>query len=101
MGTLRWTLEASECLQEIHAYIAKDNPDAARRVIRDIYARAQDLKHFSKIGYEYTTRKGHAVRVLLFGHYRIVHQVLSDDAVEILGVFHGAMDLERILDAPP
>ena len=92
--------EASDCLEEIHSYLAQDNPDAARRVVRGIYARAQDLTLFPKTGYEYKTRQGRTGRVLLYGHYRIGHQVLPDDVVEVLGVYHGAMDLDRILDSP-
>lgn len=36
------------------------------------------------------------MRILLYGHYRIAYLV-KDDGVEILGVFHGALDIERLL----
>ena len=35
------------------------------------------------------------VRVLLYGHYRIANLVREDGDVDILGVFHGALDISR------
>lgn len=35
--------------------------------------------------------------MLLWGHYRIVYYVRSDDEVHIVGVFHGAMRFEEYL----
>jgi len=36
------------------------------------------------------------VRIILYGHYRIAYRV-KPEAVDILGIFHGALDLERFL----
>jgi plasmid stabilization system protein ParE len=35
------------------------------------------------------------VRILLYGHYRIAYLVKDDGNVDILGVFHGALDITR------
>jgi hypothetical protein len=40
---------------------------------------------------------GDEVRIILYGHHRIVYQVESREAVVVLGIFHGAMDLPRYL----
>ena len=32
-----------------------------------------------------------------YGHYRIPYLVVNEDRIEILGVFHGAMDIARYL----
>jgi plasmid stabilization system protein ParE len=32
---------------------------------------------------------------LLYGHYRITYLVTEQNNVEILGVFHGALDIDR------
>jgi plasmid stabilization system protein ParE len=37
MGKVNWTLEAVRWLEDIRDYIARDNPDAALRVVRGIY----------------------------------------------------------------
>jgi plasmid stabilization system protein ParE len=37
------------------------------------------------------------VRILLYGHYRIAYLIKSEDAIDILGVFHSALDIQRYL----
>jgi toxin ParE1/3/4 len=37
--------------------------------------------------------------VLLYGHYRIAYVVTAERDVEILGVFHGGLEIARYL--PP
>jgi hypothetical protein len=34
---------------------------------------------------------------MLYGHYRIAYLLKPDDTIDILGVFHDALDLERYL----
>lgn len=93
---VRWTAEAERWLREIHDYIARDNPAAALRTVRGIYDRAEALADFPDRGYRHEGRQDEPVRILLYGHYRIAYLV-TDEAVQILGIFHGALDLERLL----
>jgi plasmid stabilization system protein ParE len=96
MAKLRWTPEAESWLREIFDYIARDNPSAAKRVVRGIYDKAQLLTIFPEIGYRYRVEAEGEIRVLLYGHYRIAYLHRSDsDWIDILGVFHGALDIER------
>jgi len=94
MARIVWTHEAESWLRDIFEFIAVDNPAAAADTVQGIYDRAQVLSDFPEIGYRYSaaTRE---VRILLYGHYRIAYLVADDDAVEILGVFHGALDIAR------
>lgn len=94
MVTLTWTDEAQRWLRDIFDYIAADNPLAAVRTVDGIYERAQVLSTFPEIGHRYfaSTRN---VRILLYGHYRIAYLIKADDHIDILGVFHGALDIER------
>ena len=94
MAKIAWTTEAQRWLDDIYEYIAAENPQAAARTVQDIYQRAQVLSAHPEIGYRYpgSTRN---VRVLLYGHYRITYLVKSDGNVNILGVFHGALDITR------
>jgi plasmid stabilization system protein ParE len=94
MAEITWTEEAQRWLEDIYAYIAADNPAAAARTIQGIYERAQDLARFPEIGYRYEASSRH-VRILLFGHYRIAYLVKDNGNVDILGVFHGALDITR------
>lgn len=99
MAEIRWTTEASSNLQGIFEYIAEDSRDAALRVVQGIWDRAQSLENFPERGFSHRARKGRIVRIVMYGHYRIVYRVV-DECAEILGVYHSAMDLDRILGAP-
>lgn len=94
MATVVWTEEASRWLESIFEYIAEENPLAARQVVLGIYERAKVLEAHPEIGHRYlaSTRN---VRILLYGHYRIAYLVRPDGNVDILGVFHAALDISR------
>jgi len=83
--------------EDIHKYIAKDNPQAAARVVEGIYEKARILSEFPEIGYHYRKVPEGDIRVLLYGHYRIAYLFRKQDVVEILGVFHGALDMKRYI----
>ena len=38
--------------------------------------------------------------MLLYGHYRITYLISTTRDVEVLGVFHGALDMARYLASP-
>lgn len=95
MAKLRWTREAEQWLKDIHNYIAADNPTAAQKVVVGIYDKAQLLREFPELGQKYREEPEGDIRVLLYGHYRIVYLIRTEDVIDILGVFHGALDIER------
>jgi toxin ParE1/3/4 len=97
MAQIIWTDEAEHWLKDIFDYIAQDNPSAAERVISDIYKRAQILLSFPEIGYKYRSEPAGDIRILLYGHYRIAYLLRADDRIDILGVFHGALDIDQYL----
>jgi len=94
MATIAWTDEARRWLEDIFEYIAIDNPHAAARTVQDIYERAQVLATFPEIGQRYVA-SSRSVRVLLYGHYRIAYLVKDDGNIDILGVFHGSLDITK------
>jgi plasmid stabilization system protein ParE len=94
MAAITWTLEAERWLKDIHEYIAADNPQAAARTVQGIYDRAQLLREFPEMGHRYWGSSRN-VRILLYGHYRITYLIITRRDIEILGVFHGALDLGR------
>ena len=94
MAEISWTAEAQRWLTDIFEYIAADNPQAATRTVEGIYDRAQDLRRFPELGSRYLASSRH-VRVLLYGHYRIAYLIKEDGNIDILGVFHGALDISR------
>lgn len=97
MAAIKWTAEAEQWLQDIFAYIATDKPEAARRVVDGIYEKAQVLKGFPEIGHRYDRYPDLNIRILLYGHYRIAYLIKPDGNIDILGVFHGALEIDRYL----
>jgi plasmid stabilization system protein ParE len=96
MAEIRWTEEAVRWLQDIFNYISEDNPRAAQNVVDGIYEKAQILIRFPKIGYKYRDEPDGEIRILLYGHYRIAY-IIKYNVVEILGVFHGALKIEKYI----
>ena len=96
MAEITWTFEAQCWLQDIFEYIAADNPVAASCTVSDLYLRAQLLTRFPKLGYRYQASK-RQVRVLLHDHFRIAYLIKDDGNIDILGVFHGALEIDRYL----
>ncbi len=94
MDELNWTDESLWWLKDIFEYIEADNPNAASDVVSGIYDRAQVLIRHPEIGYRYESSARH-VRILLYGHYRIAYLVKESSDIDILGVFHGSLDISR------
>src|SRR5215208_306467 len=77
-------------LEDIGDYIAKDNPAAARRVVRAIEAAVRRLARFphsGRPGHRAGTRELVVPRTPYIVPYRV-----GPRAVEILAVFHSARD---------
>jgi toxin ParE1/3/4 len=96
MAKIRWSHEAEQWLKEIYEYIEQDNPAAAGKVVSGIYDKAQILMDFPELGHKYRDEPEGEIRILLYGHYRIAY-IITDNYIDILGVFHGALDIERYL----
>ena len=97
MAELRWTAEAEKWLKDIHEYIANDSPSAAGKVVDGIYQKVQLLQRFPEIGGKYRLEPEGEIRILLYGHYRIAYLLREQGPIDIIGVFHGALDIEKYL----
>jgi len=67
------------------------------RTVNGIYEEAQLLERHPEAGYKYEPESSRAVRILLYTHYRITYLIKPDGNIDILGVFHGALDIDRYL----
>jgi toxin ParE1/3/4 len=94
VAQITWTQEAQHWLEEIFEYIAQDSPDTAAGVVNGIYQRTQILLDFPESGYRYQNSERN-VRILLYGHYRIAYLIKPSRDLDILGVFHGSLDISR------
>lgn len=97
MAELTWTAEAQRWLRDIHDFIAHDNPAAASRTVETIYLKAEILREFPESGYRYWQQPNRHIRILLHGHYRIAYVIKNNGTIDILGVFHGALSIDRYL----
>ena len=52
MAEIRWTEEAYRWLEDIHNYIAENNPASAQKTIEEIYEKIQILLDFPQIGHK-------------------------------------------------
>jgi len=97
LAEINWTQEAQTWLRDIYDYIAADNPDAAFKTVNGIYEEAQLLQNHPEAGYRYETESSRTVRILLYSHYRITYLIKPDGNIDILGVFHGSLEIGRYL----
>lgn len=85
---LVWTPHAQKRVEEIVAYISRDNPSAADQVARAIRARVEHLKvhpTMGRLGRSAGTRE-----LVLTGTPYIVCYLFGDVGVQILSVQHAA-----------
>ncbi len=94
MAEITWTAEAQRWLEDIFQYIAADNPHAAAQTVNGIYERVQAVATFPEMGHRYWAPSRH-LRILLYGHYRIAYVIKDDGNIDILGVFHGSLDISK------
>jgi toxin ParE1/3/4 len=97
LAEINWTRESEIWLKDIYDYIAADNSEAAARTVTDIYEKAQLLKDYPQLGHKYESEGSRDVRILLHEHYRITYLIKKDGNIDILGIFHGALDIGRYL----
>ena len=64
---------------------------------KDIYEKAQLLKEHPEIDYNYRSESEDEVRILLYGHDRITYLLVDDKLIDILGMFHDALEIDRYL----
>lgn len=97
MASITWTDEAKRWLREIREFIALDNKDAATRTVRGIHARTEILRRYPEFGHVFPDIPGENIRIILYSHYRIAYLIKPSGDIDILGVFHGALDINRYL----
>ena len=85
--TIRWTEPAVRGLEELHAYLAADRPEAADRTVGSILNALETAARFPESGRPGTSVKG--TRELVLAPWLIVYRVRSG-AVEVLAVIHGS-----------
>lgn len=86
--TILWTDVAAQDLADISAFIAKDSPHFARKVVEQIFEAVETIPGFPKRGRIVPELGDPRFRELLLGNYRVMYR-LHPDAVHLLAVIHG------------
>ncbi len=87
-----WTERALRRLQQLHDYIARDQPINARRVIHRLLARGEQLAHQPRSGRVVPEYDDPTMRELIDAPYRILYRIEAG-TVFVLSVRHGAEQL--------
>lgn len=95
MAKLIWTEESLDQLRRIGDYLSEHSPEAAATVTEGVWQKAQVLSDFPEIGWRHHEIENRNVRSILYGHYRIVYEIESADAIRILSVIHTSMEIKR------
>lgn len=87
-------------LPAIYAFIARDNPEAAERVLEAVQGTFDQLAQQPQCGVHYPTRNPKLADVRMlpvngFANYLIFYR-LEADAIRVLYVVHGARHLPRL-----
>lgn len=85
--TIRWSARAREDLEQLHAFLAPVDHDAALEVVELLLAAVRRLARTPRIGARLTGFEPREVRRLLVGDDEVRHE-LADRTVFILGLWH-------------
>ena len=94
-----WAFAASQDLESIVNYIARDNPQAAGRVLRKLRKRAATLKTFperKRLVPELVDIGLHLYRELLVTPWRLVYRI-TNNTVYVMMVIDGRRNAEDLL----
>ena len=94
MVKLIWTDQAIDDLEDIGNYIAENSEMYAKLTIQKIYERTDILKSFPQAGRIVPEKNEENVRELIEGNYRIIYEIVSENLIYILTVYHSARNLK-------
>jgi toxin ParE1/3/4 len=95
MPKIRIAETAGDDLEDIWEYVAQNDPEAARKLIKEITGKFKLLRDHPQIGRE-ENRLLSSLRRFPASSYIIFYKPF-DNGVEILRILHAARDIEKIL----
>lgn len=86
-------------LQDIHDYIARDNPDAANVFLDRIDSRLEMIREHPGIGRKREELPA-GLRSVVEGNYLIIHRLIAEQkTLEIVRVLHSKRNIKNIIKA--
>ena len=89
---VHWTETARDHLRGIHAYIAKNSPQYALRMVDRLTRRSQQIADFPLSGREVKEFGIPQIREVLEAPFRIIYYI-KPDQIDVLAVIHGARQI--------
>lgn len=96
MAEIIWTNPALDQLDEIAAYIALDKPDAASRLVREIFSTVDRLEQFPESGHVPPELPHATYRELYVKPCRLFHR-RENDTVYIIHIMREERQLRRFM----
>jgi plasmid stabilization system protein ParE len=95
-----WSIAALDDIEQIAEYISSRNPGYGAVFVRKLVAAVEALSDFPRRGRQVPELSSEDFRELVFQNYRIVYRLIGQRIV-VLGVWHGAVDLESRMEGRP
>ncbi|MDP1675739.1 MAG: type II toxin-antitoxin system RelE/ParE family toxin [Bacteroidota bacterium] len=86
---IRWSPRASDDLEAICNYIARDSERYAAIFVQNVFQIINHIPHFPLSGRIVPEYNNENLREKIFGNYRIVYR-LKNEIIEIVAIHHGA-----------
>ena len=91
---VHWTDTAEDHLDAIYAFIAKDSPEYALRMVDSLTRRSKQIADFPLSGRKVPEYEMEQIREVIEGPYRIIYYI-KPDQIDVLAVIHGSQDILR------
>lgn len=94
---VHWTATAEGHLDALHAYIALDSTEYARRMVDRLTRRSQQIAEHPFSGRRVPEYDLNQIREVIEGPYRLIYYIKSDQ-IDVLAVIHCAMNVLHSTD---
>lgn len=85
-----WTEQAAQDLENIAEFISKDSAYYAKITVENIRSKAKLLKEKPFLGRVVPEAGRSEIRELIYGNYRIIYSIASNELLHMLAVYHSA-----------
>ncbi len=92
---VKWTEIATDDLDEVAQFIARDSAFYARAVVREARAAARSLRRFAKRGRVVPESARSDIREIFVRDYRLIYHIGGNE-VSVIAFIHGARDLATL-----
>jgi len=92
---VHWSDTACDHLRAIYAYVARNSPQYALRVVDRLTKRSQQIAAFPLSGREVAEFGVPQIRQVVEGPFRIIYYI-KPDQIDVLAVIHGAQQIPPI-----